>query len=265
MPFTPVDAPNLASAAADQIRQLIALDVLGPGDALPGERELADRMGISRTSIRTALQGLVTEGLLVSRHGSGLRVAETLGATVSDPLLQLLDSVPQAFEDFLSFRAMFEGECAADVAERANPAERAEIRSAHEAMQMAIEREDLDSAAQADVEFHMAIVEATGNVVSIQLARSLHELLRRGVEWSHRLTRDDPAAVSELVAQHARVLDAIDSRDAGAARQAMRDHLAFQRDLLLRQEAEDRRRVLAQKRRAWALEQEGSARRTGGR
>ena len=76
MPFEPIVAPNLAAAAASQIRELIAKDVLRPGDQLPGERDLSTQMGISRTSLRAGLQTLMAEGLLVSKHGSGLYVAK---------------------------------------------------------------------------------------------------------------------------------------------------------------------------------------------
>ncbi|MEM6491851.1 MAG: winged helix-turn-helix domain-containing protein, partial [Pseudomonadota bacterium] len=73
MPFTPVQTPNVADAAAAQLRELIAADVLRPGDALPAERTLAERMGISRASLRAALQTLSAEGLVVARQGAGLR------------------------------------------------------------------------------------------------------------------------------------------------------------------------------------------------
>ncbi|MEM6497433.1 MAG: GntR family transcriptional regulator, partial [Pseudomonadota bacterium] len=80
MPFERIVATNLSEEAAEQIRKLIVTDVLRPGDQLPGERELADRMGISRTSIRSALKVLQSEGLLLTRQGAGLRVADDIGA-----------------------------------------------------------------------------------------------------------------------------------------------------------------------------------------
>lgn len=85
-PFTAVNAPNVSAAAAAQIRELIACDVLRPNEPLPGERDLAKQMEISRTSIRGASQMLVTEDLLISKRGDDLRVAAELGKTVKDPV-----------------------------------------------------------------------------------------------------------------------------------------------------------------------------------
>ncbi len=254
MPFKPIDAPNLAAAAASQIRDLIAADVLRPGDPLPGERDLAQRMGISRTSLREALQVLVSEGLLVSRHGSGLWVSEGVGRSLLDPLVDLLDAAPDAVFDYLAFRALFEGEAAALVAEKATKAEREEI--ARIVAQMAEAREGADDAAEVelDTEFHMAIVEATGNRVTIQIARSLQELLRRGVERHHALVYDQPAERAELLAQHQAIDAAIQAGDAAGARAAMRAHFAHLAEVVRRKEEEGRREALVAERRAWAEE-----------
>jgi len=84
---------------------------------------LATQMGISRTSLRTGLQTLVAEGLLLSKHGSGLFVASDLGKSIVDPLISLMDSSPNSMFDYLSFRRMIEGQSAAFVAENATEAE----------------------------------------------------------------------------------------------------------------------------------------------
>lgn len=251
MPFSQVEAPNLSDAAAAQIRDLIAADVLRPGDALPGERELAERMGVSRTSIRAALQTLSAEGLLVVRQGSGLRVAEGLGAALADPLARLIESAPEAFRDYLRFRAVLEGAAAAEAAERATPNDLAVIAQAQDDMAAAISAAQLDAAARADADFHMAIVEAGGNVVAIQVARSLVDLLRGGVARSHRLAQETPDSWRAIAAQHEAVLNAIRSRDGPGAAEAMRAHLAFQEQLHARRVDEARRADVASKREAW--------------
>lgn len=259
MPFSPVEAPNLANSAADQIRQLIAVDILRPGDSLPGERELAERMKISRTSVRAALKTLIAEGLLVSRHGAGLKVSENLGNTISDPLIHLLSHSPGVIGDYLDFRGIIESECAAEAADHANRGEREQIQRAHEAMLQAIEEKDLAKAAKADVEFHMSIVEATGNVVSIQINRCLHTLLTDGVERSHRIISEEEDAWSELARQHEQILEAIDNKDANAARDTMRAHLSFQHELIQRQKSNKKRMEVSEKRKMWNIEKDDKA------
>ncbi|MEM6491416.1 MAG: FCD domain-containing protein, partial [Pseudomonadota bacterium] len=161
---------------------------------------------------------------------------------------------PDAMADYLEFRAALEGESAAFAAERASPAEQERIAGADAAMAAAVRRGDLDAAATADVEFHMAIVEAAGNLVAIQVARSLHELLRRGVERSHRLSSGDADAWADLSAQHGPITAAIADRDAAAARRAMRAHLERQGAMLGQAEKRAVRDALDARRRAWAAE-----------
>lgn len=254
MPFKQIAAPNLAAAAAAQIRQLIVDDVLRPGDQLPGERDLSARMGVSRTSLRAALQTLIAEGLLISRHGASLRVADTVGAAVSDPLTVLLQSMPDAVFDYLRFRAMLEGECAALAAEHATEPERQAIHAILSQMEAA--QASLDPAREAvlDTEFHMAIVEAAGNRVAIQVVRSLHELLRRGIAESRALVYGDKVARDALLDQHRIIADAIARGNADAARRALHDHLRFVEQTARAKADESERHELAERRRAWAEE-----------
>ncbi|MEM8786939.1 MAG: FCD domain-containing protein [Pseudomonadota bacterium] len=263
MPFTPVAAANIAEAAAAQIRELIAHDVLAPGDTLPGERALAARMGISRTSLRAALQTLTAEGLLISRHGSGLRVAEDTAGGISEPLERLLASTPDAFEDYIRFRSLIEGASAAEAARHADRTARASIARAHDAMAAAVGAGALDAAAWADAEFHMAIVEAAGNVVTIQIARSLQTLMQRGIAQSHAESQDDPEAWAALVAQHTRILAALDAGEAEPARRAMQDHLTFQIALLRQTAARVRQQDLSERRLAWGAEKSAPKARDG--
>ena len=254
MPFKQIAAPNLSAAAAVQIRELIAQDVLRPGDQLPGERDLSTRMGVSRTSLRAALQTLVAEGLLVSRHGAALRVADKVGAALSDPLILLLQSTPDAVFDYLRFRAMLEGECAALAAENATTPERAAIDEILSRMETAHNTTDPTTEAALDTEFHMAIVEAAGNIVAIQVARSLHELLRRGIAESRALVYADEAARDALLDQHRAINRAIADRDPGAARRALQEHLRFVEDATRARTEEAKRCDLAERRKAWAAE-----------
>lgn len=254
MPFQPIATRNLASAAAAQLRELIATDILKPGDALPGERELASRFGISRTSLREALQTLVAEGLLVSKHGSGLRVSQDIGNAVVSPLVTLLESAPDAASDYLSFRAMFEGEAAYRVAETAVDAELTEIDRIAKKLAKAHRAGNRSEEVELDAEFHMAIVEATGNVVSIQIARTLHELLRRSVKQHHLLVYGDENAREQLLAQHLAINSAIQKRSAKEAKAAMEAHFKFLSDMVGLKAEEKRRKNIVKQRQIWAEE-----------
>ncbi len=252
MPFEQIVSPNLADAAASQIRDLIASDVLRPGDQLPGERDLSAQMGISRTSLRAGLQTLMAEGLLVSRHGSGLFVAKALGRRMIDPLTTLIESTPSAIADYLTFRRMLESESAAIVAERATAAERAHIAQIHDAMQDAYEACDQELEMRLDTEFHMAIVDATGNVVSIQIARSLHDLMQQTVRRNHAMVYGEGDGREALSTQHHAINAAIQAGDPEASRAAMQAHLTFFADQISRHADAAHRREIVEKRQQWA-------------
>ena len=96
MPFQPIQSASVAEATAAQIRELIAEDVLRPGDRLPSERELCEHMQVSRTSLREAVKALISEKLLESRRGAGLFVSAQVGADLTSPLRSLIEAQPRA-------------------------------------------------------------------------------------------------------------------------------------------------------------------------
>ncbi len=253
-PFIPVVAPNITAAIIAQIRELIASDVLQPGDQLPGERELAVRMDVSRTSIRSALQALVTEGLLVSRHGSGFKVSTSIGRSLSDPLLNLLESSDDAISDYLRFRMLIEGESVSEVASSASGEEKKEIRRLHEMMCDAFECGEYSKISALDTDFHMAILEATGNFVTIQVARSLQDVLSHAIEQSHLYFLNDAKELKVILRQHEDIVRSIEDGSSSKAKRALLKHLEYQEMLWNKKQDLDRRDKLSEKRKSWSLE-----------
>ena len=89
MPFEKITAGKLSQAVTHQIEELILRGILRPGERLPSERELAERMGVSRPSLREAIADLQEKGLLSSRAGAGIFVADVLGNAFSPALVSL--------------------------------------------------------------------------------------------------------------------------------------------------------------------------------
>jgi len=104
MPFLKVQPEKLSSSVVRQIEQLILRGILRPGERLPPERDLAERLGVSRPSLRDAIAELSDHGLLTSRAGSGVFVAEVLGSAFSPALIQLFASHDEAVFDYIAFR-----------------------------------------------------------------------------------------------------------------------------------------------------------------
>ena len=175
---------RLADDIVAQLETMILEGTLKAGERLPAERALAEQFGVSRPSLREAIQKLAAKGLLVSRHGGGNFVAESLGSTFSDPLLHLLENNRDAQRDLLEFRHTLEGSCAYYAALRATEVDQQRLTEAFTALQDCYDREGTVSRAEegaADAQFHLAIAEASHNAVLLHTIRGLFDLLKHNV------------------------------------------------------------------------------------
>lgn len=156
---------RLSDEIASRVRALIEEQNLEAGMKLPAERQLALQLGVSRNSLREALAKLVSEGVLVSRRGGGTFVRwqhETWSEqNIVQPLKTLLADDPDYSFDILEARHAIEASTAWHAAMRATSADKEKIRLCFDATLS----EDPDLASQADVRFHLAIAEASHNVV----------------------------------------------------------------------------------------------------
>ena len=116
-----------------------------PGERLPSERELATKFEVSRPTLRDALSDMEKRGLIVTRPGAGVFVAQVLGSAFSPPLVALFSTHEEALFDYLSFRRDLEGLVAARAAEHANETDLAVISSIFKRMEVAHEKRDRKS------------------------------------------------------------------------------------------------------------------------
>ena len=218
---------RLADDVACRVRALIEEQQLEAGMRLPAERQLAAQLGVSRNSLREALAMLVNEGVLLSRRGGGTFVRwqhePWSEQNIVQPLKTLLADDPDYSFDILEARHAIEASTAWHAAMRATDADKEKIRLCFEATQS----EDPDIASQADVRFHLAIAEASHNVVLLQTMRGFFDLLHSSVKQSRQRMYLVPPVFARLTEQHQAVMEAIVAGDAEAARQAMMGHLGF--------------------------------------
>ena len=227
MPFQPVQSEKLARGVVRQIELLILRGLLRPGERLPPERDLADRMGVSRPSLREAIAELQERGLLVARPGAGVYVAQMLGSAFSEALVQLFARHQEAVFDYVSFRRDLEGMAAERAARVGSDTDLKVIATVFSKMEAAHSKRDPADEAELDAEFHLAIIEASHNIVMLHLMRAMFDLLRAGVFYNrqamfrHRQTRE------LLLEQHRAINDAIQARDPLAARAAAESHMCY--------------------------------------
>ena len=211
---------------AKQIERLI-LKKLKPGDKLPSERELAEILQVSRSSIRDAIRGLELVGLVEPRQGTGTIVRERPTESSVNPFADALKRRQGLVTELLDFRKMLEPPLAARAAANASAEEISEMEDILQRQQETQSRGD--AAIGEDAEFHYSIALASGNSVVLKVIDTLMDLLRDTRE--HSLQVEGRAQKS--LAGHRRILAAVKRHDAEAAKSAMRRHIEDVEEIVL--------------------------------
>jgi DNA-binding FadR family transcriptional regulator len=217
VPLATIEHKRLYRQVADQLRALIEEGEFAPGSRLPAERDLAEKLGISRPTVREALIALEVEGRVRIRVGSGVYVAD------NSPLAQVHGVQAEGPFEVLRARQLIEAAIAQEAALRASPKDVLTLRSILAAMT----RADHPSAEalRLDRDFHLTIAGIIGNEL---LVRMVGELFDQRVNpyftqlASHFETQQSWA---QALAEHHEVCDRIAAADAQGAHMAMRRHL----------------------------------------
>lgn len=225
----PIRPERAAEAVARHIETLILEGSLAPDEGLLPERDLAQRLNVSRPTLRDGLKMLQDRGLLVGEKGRGLRVAPLGQAAFTDPLIALLADHPEVEDDYLDFRDVVESHAAGLAAQRATELDRDRIAAALEAIEAAHAAATPADEAEADAALHQAIYEASHNLVLLQIMRALSGNLRSNVARNRGRMFTLPQMRDRLRDQHRAIGAAILDRDPDAARAAAHDHLDYVR------------------------------------
>lgn len=227
--FKPVRTSRVYSEVVTQILGLVEGGQIGMGDRLPAERVLADRLQVSRSSVREAMTALEVLGVVEIKAGHGIFVGRDRGNQLVEAVSSLTSE--QGPLEILEARLLFEPGTAQLAAQRATSSDLGAIRQQVNLMQDQLDR-GLD-AWQPDWGFHEAISKAAQNslveaMMDVVTKRSQHPLwIRMRIHNFERRTR-----AFHYLAQHRAIFSAIESRDAKGAYRTMRQHIrTIQRDL----------------------------------
>jgi DNA-binding GntR family transcriptional regulator len=198
----PLAPRALYQEVADRLRQQIYSRTLEPGSWID-EMKLSQEFGISRTPMREALKVLAVEGLVTMKLRRGAYVTE-----VSQ------DDVAQVYH----LLALLESEAAAQVAEHADTAQRQALRQLHARLERQVRQRDAFFAA--NEQFHMALLNIAGNRWAMQIVTDLRKVMK--LNRHHSLFKQ--GRLSDSLAEHRALMDAIEERDAARARDLMRAH-----------------------------------------
>lgn len=216
--FSRLTPRTVTADAVDQIKRLIADGNLTPGQKLPSERVLADRLGVSRPTLREVVRALEAMGVVASRHGSGTYVTDLSAELLARPLMFVLDVNREALGDIFAVRVMLEVGAAEAAAARIDGGGLDRLARHVTAMR---EATDADSLLVPDLAFHRLVHEASGNGLLLALMDGLRALIRESL----LLSASWQAARDKAVAEHDSIMAALRRADPAAAGTAMRFHV----------------------------------------
>lgn len=219
--WRPVKRTRTFEDVLAQIERRIAEDGLTVGDRLPAERQLAEQLGVSRSSVREAMRVLETLGVVSSQVGRGPDAGAVLTSRPDSALTDLLrlhlGLASLEMREVIDTRHMIEQWAAAQAA--AARADTSALAAALSGMDRAASPEEF---VEHDTAFHCAIADASGNRLIAAIMRSLRDSMRRySVEAVRRL-----GDTSVLRADHVRILEAIERGETDEAARAISEHLA---------------------------------------
>lgn len=218
-PLQPIRRMPLYERVADELRALIEAEQLEPGDRLPGERDLALRLGVSRSSVRQGLTVLRVMGLVEIRHGTGVYLVRPASAVIPPiPLESVGDDarLPALGE----VREVLESHAAAMAARRRTATDLAE--AAHAILEMETEIARGEPGVEGDRRFHAALIAAARNPVLADVLAQMDPVIRLVSRAS--LERFDQPPRS--LATHRLILEAVTRQDEDESARLMREHLA---------------------------------------
>jgi GntR family transcriptional repressor for pyruvate dehydrogenase complex len=215
---------KLSARIVDTLREDLIGGLIPAGHRLPTETQLTAQFGVSRTVVREAIAALAADGLVESRQGSGVFATRHLTSTLGAMASEMGRRVSSAL-NVLEVRLAIEIESAALAAQRHSPSQEAAIQEAFFEFERLLRINEPTGGA--DLAFHRAIAEATGN----PSYRDVLDALGRNAIPCDITSPDSTEFVQDreyqerLQREHLAILNAISARDSDAAREAMRLHL----------------------------------------
>lgn len=221
----PIKPKRISDQVFEQIRELIFRGHLKPGERLMPERELSEALGVSRTTVRNAIQKLEVLGLLEHRQGQGTFI-RSLGEHADNPLAVAMEENKDATViDLLEVRKGLECNAAAFAAQRREDKDLTFMESSIEEMRTEVGSGRLGT--EADVSFHMAIAYATKNPVHVYIMKNFYDFLFHGINENLYHLYSNPDNIEKILYQHRQIFQSIRDRNPERSFAAMEIHILF--------------------------------------
>lgn len=215
-----VEPRRLYKEAVNRIQDLIRDRNLQPGDRLPPERDLAEQLQVSRSSLREATRSLELQGVVAIRPGAGTFVCDPGVVPLNDALVAYLTNGSDALFDVFEMRHILEPQIAALAARRCTADDIQQMEDLLEAQRLEIERGE--SGARGDTAFHFAIAEVSQNSALVKVVTAVSDILGQSREDPFQT----PGRPNRSLSSHRYILDMLRIGDSEGAREAMEHHIS---------------------------------------
>lgn len=225
MEFQPIRTKKIYEEIVAQVKKSLSEGKLLPGERFYSERELSDKLGVSRASVREAIRTLNTMGVLEVRPGEGTFVRQMQNSDIVQPLVIALLLEEQQAMYLLEARMLLERETAYLAARRATMEEKERLLYINN--QMAEELSNGFLHEEIDVKFHLTIAQMTHNPIVSRLMYTIADTIAQTLENKRQKLYSNPDSARVLFDHHSAITQAIVAGEAEAARRLMGKHLRF--------------------------------------
>lgn len=215
----PIERANLSEIVAKQILQMVTSGQLKAGDQIPPERDLAETMGVSRSSVREALRGLAILGVVNTKQGGGAYISELDAEALLGPIRFFLSLENLNVEELYDARSLIEGDVARRAAVSMSAEDIARLTEILEDQEATLENPNLFRAS--DYKFHELIWIGSKNAFLKRIGESLNSI---GLEFRKRAS-ENPNVLQQSYRDHLNLLEAIRERDPDRAAIAAETHM----------------------------------------
>lgn len=216
--LSPVKSTKVYEIVMEQIKDIVKKGELKTGEKLPSERELSEKLEVSRTSVREALKALQMLGLIESKHGEGSFINNNFENSLLEPLSILFLLLGSKSSDVLELRKVIEPETAALAAENITEEQLMELKNI---MNELNNSSDAETCASLDKKFHYKIAQASGNHLISTIMFSISSLIEKHIENS-KIHLSNKKLVK---IHHEEIYSALEARNRELASAAVKKHL----------------------------------------
>lgn len=225
--FKPIKSKKIYEVVIEEIQKQIISGTLNRGDKLPTERDLAEQLNVSRTSVREAMRALEVLGIIHVKQGGGNFIKDRFDDALVEPLSMMFMLNESHPREIVDLRKIIEVESAYRAAERITDEEIEELRGIVDQLRIQTKLKNETMSVKFDKAFHYSICRIADNFLFSNILNMLSNLMDALIEDARGIILLKEENQDVLIDQHEKIFYALESKDSKAAAHAMREHITL--------------------------------------